>query len=91
MSVYIFRKCLTSQCNIITLSAAWCKTRAGRGFITVTVLFGGFHTVKVSLPHTTAGHMLGRGFVRASSLGSSGLVAQKRILQRQFYNLLQMD
>lgn len=47
--------------------------------------------MKISLPHTTAGHMLGRGFFRASILGVSGLIAQKPILQTQFYNLLQKD
>lgn len=91
ITVYIFRKCSTSQCTINTLWAVWCKTRASRGFTRIVVLFRGFDTVKISLPHTADNHMLGRGFIRASILGTSGFVALKPVLQTQFYNLLQKD
>lgn len=90
--VYIFRQFSTSQCNINTLCAVWGENpEQAEGFTTEMVLLVGFHTMKISLPHTTAGHMSARGFVRASILGASGLASQKPIFQTHFYNLLQKD
>lgn len=66
ITVYIFRRSVTSQCNINILWALWSKKpEQAEGL-----------QLKISLPHTTTGHMLSRGFfVSASILG--GLVAQQ--------------
>lgn len=82
ITVYIFRRSVTSQCNINILWALWSKKpEQAEGL-----------QLKISLPHTATGHMLSRGFfVSASILG--GLVAQQAFFffKHSFYNLLQKD
>lgn len=71
ITVYICRKCSTCQCNINTIWALCCKTRASRGFTTVVVLLEGVQTVKISLTDTTTGHMFVQRFLSFQYFGFS--------------------
>lgn len=77
-------KCLTSQCNINTLWAIWLKTKAGRGFTIIVVLF--YHPSHGKKYHSLIPQLatcLDRGFISASISGGLVSIIQKIVINCQ--------